>query len=262
MTTGTRGTTGGRATARRATTADTRPADERVRAILAWLERRGTRKNRDGMARYAIVAEKVFGVSVADLQRLGKEHGRDHDLALALWDTGWYEARMLAAFVDEPERVTAAQMDRWARDFDNWAICDHHCFHLFDRTPHAWRKVEQWSGRREEFVKRAAFALLASLALHDKRAPDAPYAKALALVEREAGDARNFVKKGVSWALRSIGRRGPELHAASMQLATRLAESEEPAARWVGRDAARDLAKAAARVKARAKAKRPVPARA
>ena len=251
MATRARGTTGRRATAEQATAGDARPVEDRVREILAWLERRGTKKNREGMARYAIVAEKVFGVSVADLQRLAKEYARDHDLALALWDTGWYEARMLAAFVDEPERVTAAQMDRWARDFDNWAICDHHCFHLFDRTPHAWRKVEQWSGRREEFVKRAAFALLASLALHDKRAPDAPYAKALALVEREAGDARNFVKKGVSWALRSIGRRGPELHAASMELATRLAKSEEPAVRWVGRDARRDLAKAAARASAK-----------
>ena len=147
------------------------------------------------MARYAITAPKAFGVSVATLKQLAKRLGRDHHLALALWDTGWYEARMLAAFVDEPARVTSAQMDRWAKDFDNWAICDTHCFHLFDCTPHAWKKVRQWSGRREEFVKRAAFALVAGIALHDKKAPDGPFLDALPLAERAAGDHRNFVKK-------------------------------------------------------------------
>jgi 3-methyladenine DNA glycosylase AlkD len=165
------------------------------------------------------------------------------ELAAALWQTGWYEARMMAAFVDEPDRVTAAQMDRWARDFDNWAICDTMCMHLFDRTPHAWRKVEQWSGRRDEFVKRAAFALLASIALHDKRAGDEPFLKSLALIERAASDERNFVKKGVSWALRGIGRRNPRLREEALDLARRLAASSDPAARWVGKDAVRDLTK-------------------
>ena len=195
------------------------------------------------MARYAIVAPKAYGVSVAMIKQLGKQLGRDHELALALWDTGWYEARMLTPFVDEPARVTAAQMDRWAKDFDNWAICDALCFHLFDRTPHAWRKVEQWSTRREEFVKRAAFALLASLALHDKQAPDAPFVRSLRLIEKGADDERNFVKKGVSWALRSIGLRRPALKNAALKTAQRLAESSEPAARWIGKDALRDLAK-------------------
>jgi 3-methyladenine DNA glycosylase AlkD len=220
------------------------PTEDRVREALTWLERRGTKRNRDGMARYAIVAPKAYGVSVAMIKQLGKQLGRDHELALGLWDTGWYEARMLTPFVDEPARVTAAQMDRWAKDFDNWAICDALCFHLFDRTSHAWRKVEQWSTRREEFVKRAAFALLASLALHDKQAPDAPFVRSLRLIEKGAGDERNFVKKGVSWALRSIGRRRPALTQAAIQTAQRLAESSEPAARWVGKDALRDLAKA------------------
>src|SRR5690606_33664096 len=155
--------------------------------------------------------------------------------------TGWYEARMLAAFVDEPERVTPAQMDRWARDFDNWAITDTVCFHLFDRTPHAWAKIRQWSTRREEFVRRAAFALLASVALHDKRAPDAPFLRSLPLIERAARDPRNFVKKGVSWALRSVGRRNPTLRAAAIEVSERLSASTDPAARWVGRDALRDL---------------------
>ena len=216
-----------------------------VPEILAWLERRGTKRNRDGMARYAIVAPKVFGVSVGDLRTLGKKLGHDQKLADALWKSGWYEARMLAVFVAEPARVTPALMDRWARDFDNWAICDHACFHLFDRTPHAWRKIAQWSKSREEFVKRAAFALLASVALHDKQAPDAPFLKALPLVERGATDERNFVKKGVSWALRGVGRRNSAVHAPSVAVARRLAASESPAARWVGRDALRELTSAA-----------------
>ncbi len=194
------------------------------------------------MARYGIAAPKAFGVSVSMIQQLGKRLGRDHDLALALWDTGWYEARMLSAFVDEPDRVTAGQMDRWARDFDNWAVCDHLCFHLFDRTPHAWRKIEQWSRRREEFVKRAAFALLASVALHDKSAPDAPFVRSLRLIEAAAADERNFVKKGVSWALRSVGRRNRALNAAAVEVAKRLAASADAAPRWVGKDALRDLA--------------------
>ena len=215
-----------------------------VPEILAWLERRGTKKNREGMARYAIVAPKAFGVSVGDLRVLGKKVGRDQRLAEALWKTGWYEARMLVGFVADPARVTPAQMDRWARDFDNWAICDHLCFHLFDRSPHAWTKIRQWSRRREEFVKRAAFALLASVALHDKQAPDAPFLRALPLVERAAPDTRNFVKKGVSWALRGVGRRNAALHGPAVAAARRLAASSEPAARWVGKDALRELTSA------------------
>lgn len=229
------------------------PAADRVREALTWLERRGTKRNRDGMARYAIVADKVFGVSVADIRQLSKRLGRDHELAAALWESSWYEARMLTAFVEEPTRVTPAQMDRWARDFDNWAICDHLCFHLFDRTPHAWRKIEQWSTRREEFVKRAAFALLASVALHDKRAADAPFRDSLRLIEQGASDPRNFVKKGVSWALRSIGRRNGTLKAVAIDLARRLAESSEPAERWVGKDVLRDLTRPAKKTTARTK---------
>ena len=214
---------------------------DRVKATLAWLDRRGTKRNRDGMARYGIVAEKVFGVSMGTMQQLARRLGRDHELALALWDTGWYEARILTAFVDEPARVTPAQMDRWALDFDNWAICDTLCFKLFDRTPHAWRKVASWSRRRDEFVRRAAFALLASLALHDTRAPDDAFLRSFALIERAASDDRNFVKKGVSWALRSIGHRNRVLNEAAIDLARSLAGSPNAGARWVGRDALRDL---------------------
>jgi 3-methyladenine DNA glycosylase AlkD len=179
-----------------------------------------------------------------NMQALAKILGRSHELATALWATEWYEARMLTAFVDEPARVTAAQMDRWAKDFDNWAVCDHLCFKLFDSTPHAWTKIEQWSTRREEFVKRAAFALLASVALHDKTAPDAPFVRSLRLIERASTDERNFVKKGVNWALRSIGGRNQVLHAKVMTLSRQLADSSNPSARWIGKDALRDLSRA------------------
>jgi 3-methyladenine DNA glycosylase AlkD len=212
-----------------------------VDQILAALERQGAKRNREGMARYAIVAPKAFGVSMAAIQRLAKRVGPSHALALALWKTGWYEARLLAAFVDEPGRVTPAQMDRWARDFDNWGICDTVCFKLFDRTTHAWKKVTAWSTRREEFVKRAAFALLASLALHDKTTVDRAFLRSLRLIEQAATDERNFVKKAVSWALRSLGHRNARLHAAAIDTAKRLVASADATARWIGRDALRDL---------------------
>ena len=214
-----------------------------VRKILKALARKGSKRNRDGMARYAIVAKKVFGVSVGDIRQIGKQAGRNHALALAVWKTGWFEARMLSAFVDEPARVTPAQMDRQARQFDNWAICDALCFHLYDRTPHAWRAIDRWSRRKEEFVRRAAFALLASVALHDKAAPDAQFLKRLRLIERAKDDNRNFVKKGVNWALRGIGKRNATLRAASIKVARKLASRESASARWIGKDALRELLK-------------------
>jgi 3-methyladenine DNA glycosylase AlkD len=213
-----------------------------VARTLAWLKRRGTKAGRDGMARYAIVSDKAFGVSVGTLRQLAKKLGRNHELAASLWDTGWYEARMLASLIDEPEKVTPAQMDRWSNDFDNWAICDTVCFHLFDRTPHAFTHVAKWSRRREEFVKRGAFALLASLALHDKTSADRKFLRCLPLIEREAEDERNFVKKSVSWALRAIGERTTDLHDKATAVARRLAASTDKTARWVGKDALRQLA--------------------
>lgn len=212
-----------------------------VDSVVAALKKKGTKRNREGLARYAIVAKNVLGVSVGDIRALAKRIGRDHQLALALWRTKIYEARMLVAFVANPQRLTPAVMDRWARDFDNWAICDALCFHLFDKTPYAWTKVEQWADDRREFVKRAAFALLASVALHHKTAPDKPFLKSLRLIERAAPDHRNFVKKAVSWALRAVGRRNRALNTAAVDIARRLADSTEPAARWVGRDAFKEL---------------------
>lgn len=214
-----------------------------VSDILATLERLGTRRNREGMARYGIVAPKVFGVPMSSLREMCKRLGRDHDLARALWKTGWHEARLMASLVGDPARLTSAEMNRWARDFNNWAVCDTVCFHLFDRSSRAWTKVHEWSDRKEEYVRRAAFALLAGLALHDKTSVDEPFRRAFGLIERAADDDRNFVKKAVSWALRAMGNRSVALHAAALDLARRLADTDTPSARWIGKDVIRDLSR-------------------
>jgi 3-methyladenine DNA glycosylase AlkD len=215
--------------------------DAQVKSALAALERAATAHDRANLARFGITATNALGVSMANVQRVARSVGRHHALALALWETGVYEARLLTAFVDEPARVTSAQMDRWCRDFDNWGVCDTLCFKLFDQTPHAWGKVDKWASRREEFVKRAAFALLASLAGHDKTASDRMFLARLPLIERAATDERNFVKKGVNWALRRVGTRSPALRKAAIGVAERLAASDAPSARWVGKDAKRHL---------------------
>ena len=232
---------------KRAATAATKRAsknslDDEVQSALAWLKRHSSKATRDGMARYAIPSDNALGVSVSNIRVLGKRLGRNHELAAALWDTGVYEARMLTSFVDDPARVTAEQMDRWSRDFDNWAIVDTLCFHLFDRTPHAWQMVARWYDREEEFVKRAAFALLWGLTVHDKRAGDAQFVEALRFIERAATDERNFVKKAVNMALRAIGKRNPALNTAAVAVARRLADSSDAAPRWIGKDALRELA--------------------
>jgi 3-methyladenine DNA glycosylase AlkD len=216
------------------------PALDAAQAV-ALLKKLSTKQDFSNLKRFGIVSNKAFGVSMANIQKVAKPLGRNHALAEALWKTGWYEARMLASLVDDPAKVTPAQMDRWCKDFDNWGICDTVCFKLFDQTPHAFAKVTKWSASEEEFVRRGAFALLASLALHDKHSADAAFLKTLPLIERAATDDRNFVKKGVSWALRGIGHRSPKLWAGAMALAERLAGSEDTTARWIGRDALKDL---------------------
>ncbi len=223
---------------------NTAQVQEQVQVALASLERMSTQRDRDNLARFGIEATNPLGVSMSNIQLLAKRLGRSHELAAALWDTNVYEARMLTSFVDEPERVTAAQMDRWCRDFDNWGICDTLCFKLFDQTPHAWAKVAQWGDKHDEFVKRAAFALLASLAAHDKSATNDQFIETLPLIERAATDERNFVKKGVSWALRTLGRRNAVLNDAAVTVARRLAASTEPAARWIGKGALKELTNA------------------
>ena len=229
---------------------------EQVQVALKSLEKMSTQRDRDNLARFGIEATNPLGVSMSNIQVLAKRLGRSHELAAALWDTNIYEARMLTAFVDEPERVTAAQMDRWCRDFDNWGICDTLCFKLFDQTPHAWAKVAQWGDKRDEFVKRAAFALLASLAGHDKSATNEQFLETLPLIERAATDERNFVKKGVSWALRTLGRRNAVLRDAAVVVAKRLADSPEPAARWIGKGALKELTSALVKRQLAAQTKR------
>ena len=208
--------------------------DPRVAEALSWLKKHSKKSVRDGMARYAIPSDKALGVLMGDIQKLGKLLGRDHALALELWKTDVYEARMLCAYVDEPERVTPAQMDAQARDFDNWAICDTLCFALWVRTPHAFAKIRKWATSRDEYVKRASFALLASMALRHKESTDADYLRLIPLMEKAASDERNFVKKAVSWALRGVGRRSIALNRKSIALAKKLAASEDAAPRWIG----------------------------
>ena len=213
-----------------------------AQSVLAKLRQMGNARRREEMAsRYGIVTKDAYGIRMNEMQRLAKQLGRNHELALALWDTGNYEARTVAAFVAEPDRVTPALRDRWCRDFDNWGICDTVCFKLFDQSPHAFDKIAQWAKRKDELQKRAAFALLACLALHDEHADDKTFTKLLPLIEAASTDDRNFVKKGVSWALRAIGVRSAALKSAAIALARRMAASEDSSSRWIGKDALKAL---------------------
>jgi 3-methyladenine DNA glycosylase AlkD len=220
---------------------------------VAWLRSKGSPGFRAGLARYGLPTEKAFGVPVGVIQKHGKTLGRDHVLARALWKTGWTDARMLAAFVGDPAKVTAAEMDAWCRDFDSWGIVDTVCFALWDQSPHAWTKAAQWTTRKPEYEKRAGFVLMACLAAHDRQAADRKFRPFLALIEARAGDERNFVKKGVSWALRHIGHRSATLHAAAVKTAERLSQSDDSTERWVGKDALRDLTRPAVLKKVKAR---------
>ena len=175
-------------------------------AAIARLEALATPKDLANLQRFGITSARPLGVSMASIQKVARALERNHALAQALWESGIYEARLLAAYVDDPAHVTVAQMDRWCRDFDSWGVCDTVCFTLFDRTPHAWRCVDRWAPARAEFVRRASFALMASLAVHDKKELDAVFLARLPLLEAAADDRRDLVRKGVSWALRTTGR--------------------------------------------------------
>ena len=227
---------------------------QRVAAILTELAALGNDENRAGMARYGIRVDDAFGVSVTELRRMAKRLGRDHALALELWRSGNHEARLLAAFVDQPARVDEQQMEAWAAGFDSWDLCDEVTTDLFDQTRFGWSKAIEWAGRPEEFVKRGGFALMAGLAVHDKAAGDEAFVELLASIEREAWDERNFVKKAVNWALRNIGKRNLALNEAAVACARRIRAAADEraggprggdagarAARWVAADALREL---------------------
>jgi 3-methyladenine DNA glycosylase AlkD len=212
-----------------------------IKQILSRLESLGDPKNVAGMARYGIVTKKAFGVSAPALRAIAKEVGHNHELALKLWATEIYDARILAAFIDDPKLTTEVQMERWVKDFDNWAICDGCCIHLFRKTPFAWKKAVVWSNRKEEFVKRAGFALMATLAVHDKEADDKKFLQFLPIIKRASTDERNGVKKAVNWALRQIGKRNIALNKSAIQTAKEIKKIDSTAARWIASDALREL---------------------
>jgi 3-methyladenine DNA glycosylase AlkD len=210
-------------------------------SVLAKLTSLANADNVAGMARYGINPKNTLGVSVPLLRAMGKEIGRDHALALELWKSGVHEARILAGLIDDPALASEAQLERWARDLDSWDVCDLVCSNLFDRTPFAHAKAIAWSSREEEFVKRAGFVLMAALAVHDKEASASSFRKFLPIIEREALDERNFVKKAVNWALREIGKRSPELNSAAIAAARKIQSIDSKSARWIASDALREL---------------------
>lgn len=210
-------------------------------SVLRELKSHGSPAAVKGMARFGISSKNTLGVSVPTIRGLAKKLGKDHALALALWESGIHEARLLAPMVDEPGKVTEAQMEKWVRDFDSWDVCDQCCSNLFDRTRLAYGKASAWAGREPEFVKRAGFALMAALAVHDKKADDKAFVSFLELIEKGATDERNFVKKAVNWALRQIGKRNVRLNREALVAAKEISKLKSPAARWVASDAIKEL---------------------
>jgi 3-methyladenine DNA glycosylase AlkD len=213
--------------------------------ILQKLKTHGSRENIEGMARFGITTERRLGVSVPEMRRIARECGKDHPLSIRLWNSGIPEARIVASMIADPSEMTAAEMDRWVSEFDSWDVCDQVCMNLFERTPFAGKKIRQWSRREEEFVRRAAYALIACLAWHDKDAPDVVFTGFLPIIKRGATDERNFVKKSVNWALRNIGKRNPRLNRAAVSTAKEISRLDSKSARWIGADAIRELTSAA-----------------
>ncbi|WP_438483043.1 DNA alkylation repair protein [Oleiharenicola lentus] len=211
---------------------------------VAWLHSQADPKIRDGMQRFGLPNDKALGISVGVIQTYARKViGRDHALAEALWDTDIYEARLLASMIGDPEKLTPKSMDRWCAGFDNWGIVDTVCFKLFDQTPHGWGRVIPWTKKKGEFQRRAGYVMMACLAAHNADANARTLRPFLALIEKGATDERNFVMKGVSWALRMIYHCEPKLRAECVTLANRLAKSEKARARWIGRDALRQFKK-------------------
>ncbi len=209
--------------------------------IIEYLRGQGNPADVAGMARFGIRADRAFGIRSAVLKKLAREIGRNHRLANQLWKTGIHEARHLAAYIEEPAKVTEAQVERWLRDFNSWDTCDGCCLYLFAYLPFAWRKAVEWSRREREFEKRAAFSLMAVLSVHDRKSPRKKFLRFLPIIKRAATDERNFVKKAVNWALRQIGKQNPELNRAAIRTAKEIQKLDSRAARWIATDALREL---------------------
>ncbi|UCE40286.1 MAG: DNA alkylation repair protein [Candidatus Aminicenantes bacterium] len=209
--------------------------------ILQKLKAKARPDQLEGMARFAIAGEGRLGVSVPEIRKIAKYAGKNHGLALELWNSEIPDARIVAGLVGEPDKLTEKQMEDWAKDFDSWDVCDQVCMNLFDRSPLAMKKIHDWADREEEFVKRAAFALIASLSIHDKKAEDEKFTRLFPVIKDGAADERNFVKKAVNWALRSIGKRNPALNKAAIKLAQEIKEMDSKSARWIANDALREL---------------------
>ena len=211
-------------------------------SIMKELRAKTSAKNVAGMARFGIRPDaKVLGISIPVLRKKAKEIGKDHDLALKLWESGVHEARLLACFIDDPDEMTEEQIDSWAGDFDSWDVCDQCASALIDKTVFAKRKVFEWATMHEEFVKRAAFALIAAMAVHDKEAPDEQFAQYMPLIIGASEDDRNFVKKAVNWALRQIGKRNKKLNMLAIKTAEEIQRMPSRSAKWIAADAIREL---------------------
>ena len=213
----------------------------KLEQILEELRSKADPRNVEGMARFGISRERTLGISIFDLRPLAKRIGKDHKLAAELWSTRIHEARLLAGFIDQPEKVTERQMEAWAADFDSWDVVDQVCSNLFDQTKLAYAKAFEWSAREEEFVKRAGFVLMAALSVHDKDASDKEFVKFFPIIRRESTDERNFVKKAVNWALRQIGKRNLALNKRAIKIAVDISKIDSKSARWIAADALREL---------------------
>jgi 3-methyladenine DNA glycosylase AlkD len=210
-------------------------------AVLRELRALADPKVREKMAYFGVNVPKAHGISMPVLHSFAKHIGKDYRLAQTLWTSGIHEARILATLIGEAEKATAAEMDRWVREFDSWDVVDAACCYLYAHTKFAWKKAAEWSRRDAEFEKRAAFSLVAYLSYKDREAPDSRFAQFLRVIEREAHDERNFVKKAVNWALRNIGKRNVRLNREAIRAAERIRKQDSPAARWIAADALREL---------------------
>nr|WP_319374174.1 DNA alkylation repair protein [uncultured Methanobacterium sp.] len=209
--------------------------------IIPELEALSNPQDVEGMARFGINPQKTYAVRIPELQKIAKKAGKNHKLAARLWEAGYRETRILACMIEDPKQVTAEQMDLWAAEFDYWEICDQCCMRLFRLTPFAYQKIFQWSESEEEFKKRAAFALIAVLAVHDKKAPDEKFEQFFPLIIKESTDNRNYVKKAVNWALRHIGKKNIALNKKAIITARKIKKMDSKSAKWIASDALREL---------------------